>query len=231
MALQTKSTGQYSTTGLDLHHDGPAAGQRDISVQLQHNGATAGGAAEFYFRHIKNFSPYSFRNFISYSPATEVLDLTGAQVRVNGVAIGGSNAVGASNVTLLPPHATASDVATNLALSTVNAVNDPNYRLMMDARGKTIFRIMGRMGGTLVSATQIRIQYHLGGDPTVGTGDAGWATLGDSGGSRTANIMFYTSDIAIPGAALVNHLLIRAVLFSGDGAADPTITACALNLY
>jgi hypothetical protein len=144
---------------------------------------------------------------------------------------GGSSVGGAGPVVLHHPHMAASAIATNLALNTFNAVSDPSFRQMMDLRGYTKVRIQGRIGGTLVAATKIRIQYHTGGNPAVLTGDAGWTTLADTAGSHTVNVMFYSAEIAVPAGAQVNDVQIRCGLFSGDGAADPTVTCCICNFY
>jgi hypothetical protein len=143
-----------------------------------------------------------------------------------GVSVGG-----AGPVVLHHPHMAASAVATNLALNTFNAVSDPSFRQMLDLRGYTKVRIQGRIGGTLVAATKIRVQYHTGGNPAVVTGDAGWTTLADSAGSHAVNVMFYSAEIAVPAGAQINNVLVRCGLFSGDGAADPTLTCCILNVY
>jgi hypothetical protein len=132
---------------------------------------------------------------------------------------------------LHPPFLAASAAATNLAASTFSAVSDPNYRVMTDLRGLTKIRIQGRIGGSLVAATKLRVQYHTGGDPAIGTGDGGWTTLADSAGSHTLNVMFYSAEISVPAGAQINNVLIRVGLFGGDGAADPTITTCVLNFY
>lgn len=134
-------------------------------------------------------------------------------------------------VDILAPNDAASAAATNLAANTFSAVGDPSYRRMVDLRGKTKVRIMGRIGGALVAATKIRIQYHTGGNPAVASGDAGWTTLADTAGSHTLNALFYTAEIAVPAGAQINDCQIRCGIFSGDGAADPTITACTLNFY
>ena len=151
-------------------------------------------------------------------------------------ATGGTGPTGAAGfdslaVGLLAPNGAASAAATNLASNTFNAVSDPSYRWMVDLRGKTKVRIMGRIGAALVSATKLRVQYHTGGDPNVSSGDAGWTTLADTAGSHTVNVMFYSAEINVPAGAQINNCLIRVGLFSGDGAADPTITACVLNFY
>lgn len=132
---------------------------------------------------------------------------------------------------LLHPLMAPSAVATNLAANTFNAVSDPNLRLMGDLRGLTKVRIMGRIGGSLVAATRLRVQYHTGGNPNVATGDAGWTTLADTAGSHVLAALFYSAEIAVPAGAQVNNVLLRVGLFGGDGAADPTISACALNFY
>lgn len=134
-------------------------------------------------------------------------------------------------VALQPPFASASAAATNLANNTFNAVGDPAYRSIVDLRGCSALRIMGRFGGAVSSATRLRIQYHTGGNPAVSSGDAGWTTLADSAGSHTANTMFYSAELAVPVGAQINNCLVRAGIFSGDGAADPTMTCCVLNFY
>jgi hypothetical protein len=136
----------------------------------------------------------------------------------------------AQTVVLSNP-AQVSAVATNIAAAAFMAVSDPNLRQVVDMRGYSKFRIQGRLGGALVSACKIRIQYHLGGDPNVGTADAGWQTLGESAGNHTLNAMFLTPEITVPAAARVNNLVLRAGLFGGNGVVDPTITCCILNLY
>jgi hypothetical protein len=130
-----------------------------------------------------------------------------------------------------PPYQAASAAASNLAANAVNAVGDPNYRQVHDLRGMTKARLQGRIGGTVNAATRLRIQYHLGGNPAVLTGDAGWTTLCESAGSHVAGTMFYSAELSIPAPAQVNNVLLRAVLFSGDGAADPTITTAILCVY
>lgn len=125
----------------------------------------------------------------------------------------------------------ASAVATNLAANAFNAVSDPNLRQIHDLRSQAKLRIQGRIGGTLVAATKLRVQYHLGGDPAVSSGDAGWKTLADSAGAHTVNAMFYSAEAVVPAEAQINNLLLRVGLFSGDGVADPTVTCCVLNLY
>jgi hypothetical protein len=134
----------------------------------------------------------------------------------------------------LPLHAgtnAASAAATNNGASAFTAVSDPNERTIADLRGKTKIKIMGRFGGAVAAATKMRIQYHPGGNPAVASGDAGWATLAESAGSHTVNVLFYTAELAIPAGAQVNDCVIRAGIFGGDGVVDPTITACVLNVY
>lgn len=132
----------------------------------------------------------------------------------------------------LVPALSNSAVALNLALGAFSAVSDPSLRRMCDLRGMTTLRMQGRIGGSLVAATKIRLQYHIGGNVNVATGDGGWTDFPtDSAGSHTLNQMFYTGDIAVPSAARINHCLVRAGLFSGDGGADPMITCCILNVY
>ena len=144
---------------------------------------------------------------------------------------GSGGAPAACCAPLLLPLMAASAVATNNALNAVNAVSDPNLRQMANLSGITKARIQGRIGGTLAPATKIRLQYHLGGNPAVATGDAGWTTLADTAGAHTTGVMFYSGELVVPAAARVNNVLIRPVIFSGDGAADPTITACVVNFY
>jgi hypothetical protein len=135
------------------------------------------------------------------------------------------------SVTLHPPYLAASAAATNLAATTFSAVDDPAYRWRGDLRGRTHLRIMGRIGGSLVAATKLRVQYHVGGDPAVVTGDGGWTTLATTAGSHTLATLFYTAELSVPSGAQINNVLLRVGLYDGDGAADPTISACILSLY
>lgn len=155
------------------------------------------------------------------------------EAEVDALLAGVQQGGGASGKTVVlhHPHMAASAAATNLAANAFNAVSDPNFRQMVDLRGLTKVRIQGRIGGTLVAATRLRVQYHLGGNPAVATADAGWVTLAESAGSHTANAMFYSAEASVPVGAQVNHCLLRVGLLGGDGVADPTITACILNLY
>ncbi len=123
----------------------------------------------------------------------------------------------------------ASVAATNLAASTLNCVSDPSLRTVMNMSGLTKVRFMGKLGGTVVAATTMRLQYHTGGNIAVATGDAGWTTLDTSAGSHTAGAWFYSTEITIPTAAQADNMIIRACIFGGDGAADPTITGARIN--
>ena len=143
---------------------------------------------------------------------------------------GGASSVGGP-VVLHHPFMAASAAATNLAANTWKDVSDPSFRQMCDLRGLTKVRIHGRIGGSLVAATKIRIQYHTGGDPAVSTSDGGWTELVTTAGSHSVNTMFYSAEIAVPAGAQVNNVLIRCGLFGGDGAKDPTVTCCVLNFY
>jgi hypothetical protein len=102
---------------------------------------------------------------------------------------------------------------------------------MVNAEGLTKARVLGRIGGTLVAGTRLRLQYHLGANPAVLTGDAGWTTLLDTASGHSVNVLFYSAEAAVPVAARVNHLLVRVGIFGGDGVADPTISCCCVNLY
>ena len=144
---------------------------------------------------------------------------------------GNAGVIQTVQVPFLAPNDTASAVATNLAVNVVNAVSDMNLRRVADLRNLTKCRVMGRIGGSLTSATQIRIQYHTGGNVAVASGDAGWTTLADSVGNHTVNTLFYTAELAVPAGARIQFCLLRAVLFSGNGTADPTITACVADFY
>jgi hypothetical protein len=125
----------------------------------------------------------------------------------------------------------ASAAATNLALNTLNCVSDPNYRTITNLKGMTKIRLLGRFGGTLVNATTMRIQYSTSANPAIATGDASWATLATSAGTHTTGTYFYTAEFAIPAAAQINNVQLRACIFSGDSFADPTLTAAKLNIY
>jgi hypothetical protein len=125
----------------------------------------------------------------------------------------------------------ASSAATNLALDTWSAVDDPDYRVMVDLRGMAYARLLGRIGGSLVAASKIRVQYNPTSDPTIATGDGGWAELLTSAGSHTLDTAFLTAAVAVPSAARIFPCLIRVGLYSGDGAADPTISGAMLTFY
>lgn len=129
------------------------------------------------------------------------------------------------------PNGSASAAATNLAINVVNAVSDMNLRRVVDLRGLAKCKILGRIGGSLVSATKIRLQYHTGGNVAIASGDPGWTTLADTAGSHTLNTLFYSAELAVPAGAQIQMCLIRAVLFSGDGVADPTISCCIADFY
>lgn len=145
---------------------------------------------------------------------------------------GPSGAAGlALPVNILLPAMSASAIATNLALNTFLAVSDMNLRQMVDLRNLAKCKLVGRIGGSLVAATKIRIQFHPTGGIAVSSGDAGWATLGDSAGSHTLNTLFDSAEIAVPVAAQVQNCCVRVGLFSGDGVADPTITCAMLRFY
>lgn len=129
------------------------------------------------------------------------------------------------------PLMAASAIATNLAANVVNAVSDPNFRQFVDLRGLTRCRIVGRIGGNINVENRIRLQFHIGGNIAVATGDAGWQTLAETAGSHTVNVMFRSAELTIPVAARIQTCLVRAVLFSGDGVADPTVTCCIVDFY
>jgi hypothetical protein len=142
-------------------------------------------------------------------------------------------------IPLLHPSDTVPAAATNLAANAFLAVSDPNLRVMACLRGSAAppsptlrwARLQGRIGGALATATKIRVQYHLGGDPGVATGDVGWKTLLDSAGTHTLSTMFVTAPVAIPDEAKIPNLILRAGLFGGTGAVSPTLTCAILNLY
>jgi hypothetical protein len=102
---------------------------------------------------------------------------------------------------------------------------------VVDLRAIDTVRIYADIGGSLDTATKIRIQYHPGGDPTVDTADVGWAELATTAGSHWLSTAFFSAAIAIPEAAKVNNCVIRPVLYGGDGVADPTIRSCHLTFY
>lgn len=134
-------------------------------------------------------------------------------------------------VDIIKPNDAASAAATNNALNVFAAVSDPALRRVLDLRGYSSGRLIGRLGGTVAAATKIRIQYHAGGDPNVSSADAGWTTVADTGGSHTSGQAFITPVITLSAGMLIENVLLRAGIFSGDGAADPTITVCTFNLY
>lgn len=131
---------------------------------------------------------------------------------------------------LLHPMMT-SAIASNLASNTFNAVSDPSLRQFANLGNYTQVRMQGRIGNSLVAATSILIQYHLSDDINVATNDAGWQTLITSSGGHTLNQMFYSDRILLPEELKVDNVIIRAGMYSGNGAADPRITCCILNFY
>jgi hypothetical protein len=145
--------------------------------------------------------------------------------------IGPSGPLTGKTIVLLAPNGAASAAATNLAANTFSAVSDPAFRQIHDLRGMTKARIHGRLGGAVVAATRLRFQYHLGGDPAIASGDAGWITLVESAGSHAVNVMFYSAEINIPVGAQMNDVLLRVGIFGGNGTADPTITCASLSVY
>lgn len=144
---------------------------------------------------------------------------------------GATGPIQTQQVIFVHPLTSASAAATNLALNAVNAVSDMNLRRVVDLRGLTKCRMMGRIGGSLVAATKIRLQYHTGGNIAISSGDAGWTTLADSAGGHVISVLFYSTELAVPVAAQIQTCVVRAVLFSGDGAADPTISCCVVDFY
>lgn len=134
-------------------------------------------------------------------------------------------------VPILLPNATASAAATNLAASTFSAVSDMNLRHFADLRGMTKCRVTGRVGGSLVAATKIRVQYHIGGNIAVASGDAGWTTLATTAGSHALNTLFRSGEIVVPSGSQIQDCIVRAGLFDGNGVADPTITCCIIDFY
>lgn len=134
-------------------------------------------------------------------------------------------------VTLHHPFMSPTAAAANNLAAAFVAVSDPSLRQMTDLRFATKGRMQARIGGSLDASTKIRLQYHLGGNPAVGTADPGWVTLFTSAGGHLLNQMFYSPEFVIPEVARVNDVLVRAGIFGGNGVADPTITCCVLNLY
>lgn len=141
----------------------------------------------------------------------------------------GSGAVASAHVVLQSLQMSASAAATNNGASTFTAVGDPNFRqvIFTTAAISTVF-LQGRLGGTVAAGTKLRVQYAPTTDMNLGTSDSAWATLIDSAGSHTANVSFL-STAAVPGGAIGATCLLRCGIYGGDGAADPTITACILN--
>jgi len=144
---------------------------------------------------------------------------------------GPTGPAGPTNIVLLSPNGNASVAATNLATLTFNAVSDPNFRNIINLLLMTKVRILGRLGGSIVAANKIRIQYHTSSDPAISSADGGWTTLATTAGSHTLNTLFYTAELTVPAGARINPVQIRAGLYDGDGAADPTMTACSLVFY
>lgn len=216
---------------------------RIAGVWTSVGGGAAGGAALTYLGDWSAATSYVDGDIVVYNgvpymtvrpnlnSAPAAWPITGGGVQGATGPQGAAGAQGANVVTLMDPSAAASAAATNLAATQFNAVSDPSYRRMMDLRGLTKMKIQGRIGGTLVAATKLRVQYNPSSNPAIATGDAGWATLATTAGSHTLNTMFYTAELAIPAGAQINDCQVRVGLYDGDGVADPTITCCILNIY
>lgn len=159
------------------------------------------------------------------------LDPVYGRIRAKNLPVPGPRGPGGVSVVLLHPRGTASAAAALLAAGAFSAVSDPDLRAVVRLTGFSKVRVHGRLGGVLVGPAKLRVQYHPGGDPAVASGDAGWATLADSAGSHSAGAMFYSAEVALPAGALVDHCLLRAGLYDGDGLASPTIMACVVSLY
>lgn len=132
---------------------------------------------------------------------------------------------------LVHTNSTPSVAATLNTLNAFAAVGDPVFRQIVDLRNATKVRMLGSIASALVAETAIQVQYHIGGDPSVLSADAGWATLITSAGSHALNALFYSAEATVPAEARINHCLIRCGVFSGNGLVSPTITCCALNFY
>lgn len=143
----------------------------------------------------------------------------------------GAGATGSLSVEFLKSNDAATGAFSNLGVGAVGAVSDPSYRTFADLRAYTKVRFLGRIGGTLVAATKLRIQYSASSDPTIAIGDASWATLATSAGSHSLGVTFYTAEEAIPAEARLLPCQLRAVLFDGDGVADPTMSLLVANFY
>lgn len=156
---------------------------------------------------------------------------SGGKVPANQLPPAGGGTLFGLQIILQHPRWPASTAATNLALNAWNPVNDLDFRQVVDLRGMTKLRLHGKIGGTLVAATKIRVRYHLGGNITVATADAGWLVLCDSAGGHAANTHFFSAELAIPAGAQVSPVVLQPGLFSGDGVADPTLLGCVLLCY
>lgn len=138
--------------------------------------------------------------------------------------------VSTSNLVFQSLQSAASSPASNNGASTFTPVNDPNYRFTTYAAFNRCY-MQGRIGGSLVAATKIRIQYVLTSDPNIATGSGSWATLMESAGSHTLNTSFLTADMNVPALAGGAHCLLRCGIYGGDGVADPTISLCVLTFF
>jgi hypothetical protein len=169
--------------------------------------------------------PPKFRSWVVDQTVTNASQIQASQIA------GLDNTLFTSGVVLQHGRWTASSVATDLAAVTHNAVDDPLFRTLVNLRGAKKCRLLGRLGGTVATATKIRVQYHAGKDPLVASGDAGWQALVSSAGSHVAGTSFWTAEGSIPSAARRKTIVLRPVIYDGDGVADPTLTIAILHIY
>src|SRR5687767_4085341 len=100
-------------------------------------------------------------------------------------------------VTIHHPFMSPTASAANNGANNFAAVSDPSLRQMTDLRYASKGRMQGRIGGSISTASKIRLQYHLGKNPAVLSADPGWVDLFTSAGTHLLNQMFYTPEFVI----------------------------------
>ena len=91
--------------------------------------------------------------------------------------------------------------------------------------------MQGRLSGSVVAATKLRVQYIITNDMNISTSDAGWTTLIESAGGHTINQSFLTGPVAIPAGAKYDNCILRCGIYGGNAVAAPTITLCIFDFY
>jgi hypothetical protein len=117
--------------------------------------------------------------------------------------------------------------ATNIDMGEVVAPNDADLRLVVDLRGMTCVKLQGRLSSN-VAQNKLGVQYSTNMNFSAGGGH--WIEMVSSKGNHTGGVTFWTAEYEIPDEAQKEEVMIRPVIMDGDGAADPAIGFCILNV-